>query len=300
MNKKTAPFFILTAGVCWGFMGVFVRKLENYDFSPLQIASIRIIIGGLLFFLITLIFDRSKLKINPKDIGWFLAHGLIGVLFFTIFYFKTISVASLSLAAILLYTAPIMVMIMSIIFFKEKINLKKIIAVIMAFAGCVLVTGIGGNMNVSVKAVGMGLLSGFGYALYSIIGTVQLKKYNSLTVTTYAFLGASVGAIFVCNPPDVINKIAAAPKISRLILLLIATVIVSVIVPYISYTYGLSKVKASAASIMASIEPVVATLVGFSVFKEKPSLVSIIGILLVLGAIAVININFKNQSEEDE
>ena len=51
--KKSAPLFVLAAGTLWGIMGIFVRTLSGYGFSSLQIASLRILFGALLFLLIT-------------------------------------------------------------------------------------------------------------------------------------------------------------------------------------------------------------------------------------------------------
>ena len=109
--KKFAPMFVLSAGTLWGVMGVFVRKLGTYGFSPLQIACLRILFGAVLFLLITAIFRRDLLKIQPRDVGLFLGMGLLSLLLFTVCYFTTINLASLSVAAILLYTSPIWVML---------------------------------------------------------------------------------------------------------------------------------------------------------------------------------------------
>lgn len=198
--KRLAPVFILIAGTLWGIMGIFVRTLGTYGFTSIQIASMRIIGGAVLFAVITAVTDREKLKICVKDMVWFLGMGIGSILMFTVCYFTTMSISSLSVAAILLYTAPVMVMLMSLVLFHEKMTGKKFAALIMAFAGCVLVSGLGGDMRLSAGALGLGLLSGFGYGLYSILGTYVLKKYNPLTVTTYAFLCGGVGALLVCKP----------------------------------------------------------------------------------------------------
>lgn len=90
---------------------------------------------------------------------------------FTYCYFRTMQTTSLSVAAVLLYTAPIMVTIMSVPLFKEKLTASKVAACVLAFTGCIFVTGLLGNAQaVSASGILTGLLSGFGYALYSIFG----------------------------------------------------------------------------------------------------------------------------------
>lgn len=288
--KKTAPVCIIIAGILWGIMGVFVRKLGTYGFTSIQIASLRIIVGALIFLLLTAVMDREKLRIHIRDMGWFLGLGIASILLFTVCYFTTISMASLSVAAILLYTAPIMVMVMSLVLFREKLTVRKTAALLLAFAGCILVTGLGGDMKLSAAAVGFGLMSGFGYGLYSILGTYVLRKYSPVTVTTYAFLCGGAGALLVCDPSDLVSKVQRSDEKGILILLIFLTAFVTAVLPYLFYTIGLASLKASSASIMASVEPVVATIAGVVVFHEALTPMSFLGIVLVLAAITVLNL----------
>lgn len=287
--KKFAPMFVLSAGTLWGVMGVFVRKLGTYGFSPLQIACLRILFGAVLFLLITAIFRRDLLKIQPRDVGLFLGMGLLSLLLFTVCYFTTISLASLSVAAILLYTSPIWVMLMSAVCFREKITRRKLLCAAMAFGGCVLVSGIGSAASLSPMVIVTGLLSAVGYGLYSIFGTFALRKYQPLTVTTYAFLFGAAGALLLCNPAQIARVICESGQPGRLVLLITVTAFVTAVLPYLLYTVGLSRMRASAAAIMASIEPVVATTAGALVFGEALTVPAFAGIALVLGAIVVLN-----------
>ena len=287
--KKVAPMFVLSAGTLWGVMGVFVRKLGTYGFSPLQIACLRILFGAVLFLLITAIFRRDLLKIQPRDVGLFLGMGLLSLLLFTVCYFTTISLASLSVAAILLYTSPIWVMLMSAVCFREKITRRKLLCAAMAFGGCVLVSGIGSAASLSPMVIVTGLLSAVGYGLYSIFGTFALRKYQPLTVTTYAFLFGAAGALLLCNPAQIARVICESGQPGRLVLLITVTAFVTAVLPYLLYTVGLSRMRASAAAIMASIEPVVATTAGALVFGEALTVPAFAGIALVLGAIVVLN-----------
>ena len=287
--KKFAPMFVLSAGTLWGVMGVFVRKLGTYGFSPLQIACLRILFGAVLFLLITAIFRRDLLKIQPRDVGLFLGMGLLSLLLFTVCYFTTISLASLSVAAILLYTSPIWVMLMSAVCFREKITGRKLLCAAMAFGGCVLVSGIGSAASLSPMVIVTGLLSAVGYGLYSIFGTFALRKYQPLTVTTYAFLFGAAGALLLCNPAQIARVICESGQPGRLMLLITVTAFVTAVLPYLLYTVGLSRMRASAAAIMASIEPVVATTAGALVFGEALTVPAFAGIALVLGAIVVLN-----------
>ena len=134
-----------------------------------------------------------------------------------------------------------------------------------------------------------GLLSAVGYGLYSIFGTFALRKYQPLTVTTYAFLFGAAGALLLCNPAQIARVICESGQPGRLVLLITVTAFVTAVLPYLLYTVGLSRMRASAAAIMASIEPVVATTAGALVFGEALTVPAFAGIALVLGALVVLN-----------
>lgn len=289
--KKFLPAIaIISAGVLWGLIGMFVRFLNGFGFTGFEITAARGTATFVILFVYILIKDKSLFKIKLKHIWYFFGTGILSFVLFNICYMYTISVTSIAVTGILLYTAPIFVMIMSVIFFKEKLTAKKLIALSIAFLGCVLVTGIGGEMNLPLVGLLTGLGSGIGYALYTIFGRVALKHYHPITVTFYTFAFVALGTLPFLNYGHIGNVTAggAAP-----ILLLITTAVLTGIVPYVLYTTGLKYTMASTASIMASIEPVVAAVSGVIIFGETIPFVGIIGICCVIAAIVLLNINTK-------
>ena len=133
----------------------------------------------------------------------------------------------------------------------------------------------------------------FCYALYSIFGRVALKKYDSSTVTFYTFLFAFIGTIFVVDLKDLTATVMSAPLSLPLAIVFAA---ISAVLPYVFYTYGLKYTEAGKASIIATLEAVVASVAGILVFNEKIQPAGIIGILLVLFAVAMLNTKNKLNS----
>ena len=293
MGNKSAlgNILIIVAGLFWGSMGIFVRHLNVLGFSSIQVACLRLTTAGVIFALILLIKDRKGFRIKARDIPLFLALGLVSILFFTCCYFTAIRLMTMSTAAILLYTSPIWVMILAIIFLKEKITLQKILALILAFAGCILVSGFGGKVTLIGILVGLG--SGLGYGLYSIFGTFALKKYSPYTVTCYTFLIAGLGSVFAANPIDLFAKLSAVENKPALIGFVLLTAVVTAVIPFLLYTLGLNMTTAGKAAVLATVEPAAATLFGFFVMKETVGPVAICGIFLVFAAILVLSIKKK-------
>ena len=171
----------------------------------------------------------------------------------------------------------------------ETVTLSQVTAVgELAFAGCVLVSGISGE-GMTLTGLLIGLGSGIGYGLYSILGTIALRKYSPFTVTTYTFLFAAAGSWIICKPGDMVSKFTAAPNPMWLLFFCCLTALVTAVIPFLAYTMGLRTVEASKAGIIATIEPMVATLVGILVFSEPLTFLSGLGILLILSAVIVLN-----------
>ena len=290
--KNKALFAVLAAGTFWGTMGFFARSLYAAGFGPLEVAQTRITTGLLLVGLYILLFNRSQFKVKLKDIWCFLGTGIVSLLLFSTCYFSALNYTSLAVVAILLYTAPFFVMLMSLVLFKEKMNGKKVFALLLAFTGCVLVSGVGGDESFSWIGILLGLGSGFFYALYSIFGRYAINRgYGAWTMTFYTFLFCSIGCAFLSDW-QVIGSVMAADSAN--ILWVLGLGFVTAFLPYVLYSTGLEHMESSKASILASVEPVVSALFGVFVFHETMSLWGVLGIVMVLGAIVVLNIKMKS------
>ncbi len=291
--KKYAPFLIVLAACLWGTMGLFVRRLGAMGLGSMEIVECRCLVSTLILFPLTAWKDRRQLRICAKNLWPLVGSGIFSIILFNYCYFSTISVMNLSAAAILLYTAPIFVMLMSVILFQEKLNLRRLLALGMAFSGCCLVSGIASaTASLSVGGILLGLGSGFGYALYSVFSRFSINQgLSSITITDYTFLFAALAGLFLAD----LSAICQAVREYSVVLLgfLVLYCIVTTVLPYLLYTTGLSFVDNGPASVMASVEPVVATILGFLVFSETPTVSALCGMVLVLLALGLLSLGEK-------
>ena len=277
-------------------MGIFVRALGKYGLSSIQIVCLRLTVAAVVFAALHAVLERDKLWISPRDIPLFLGLGLGSILFFTVCYFTAINMMPLSTAAILLYTSPIWVMLMSCVFFREKLTGAKLTALVLCLAGCVLVSGVGSSERLGLRGLLLGLGAGFGYALYSIFGRCAIDRgYSSWTITFYTFVFCSLGCAPLTGWHLIAGTLAAQP---RLIAWALAMALLTGFLAYILYTKGLEGMPSSRASILASVEPVTSAVIGTIVFHEPLSLAAVCGIVLVLGGIAVLSVRLPGKKRE--
>ena len=175
--------------------------------------------------------------------------------------------------------------VLSAILWKEPITKRKLLTLAMTLLGCACVCGVfAGDLSITPVGVLLGLGAGFFYALYSIFGRYALAHYPSMTVTVWTFLFAGPASLVLLRPAE----LALAFRQPKLWLVAAGLVVFSTVLPYIFYTRGLSRVESGKASIMASLEPVVAALAGVLVFGEPMSGLTLAGIALVLAGVVIL------------
>lgn len=290
--KTKAYLYIIASAVFWGLIGLFVRTLAAQGFTSMQIVSIRAVVSALLMIPILLKMGTHHFKINLKTILPVVGMGVVSLTFSNFCYFNCIELSSLAVAALLLYTAPIFVMLMSLALFGESFNLAKGLALGATFLGCAFVTGVfDSEVSLSLAGLLFGLGSGIGYALYSIFGKFAIRNYSTLTITTYAFIFASVSSIPLANFTGDLKYFDSTTIWSALGLAALSTVI-----PYLLYTWGLEEVEAGRASILATVEPLVAAAVSIAIFSEPVTLHKLIGTLLICSSIILLNMPKKKKA----
>lgn len=293
--KQLLYLMPIISGAMWGSAGIFVRKLTEQGMNSYTVVSVRVILAVLILAVWLGIYDRNLLKIKLKDLWIFVAGGVVGMFGLNICYNFAISELSLSLAAVLLSLSPVFVLFMAAILFKEKITSKKVICMTIAIAGCVLASGVlesASTMRWSVKGIIVGIIGAFFYGLYGIISKTAMERgYHAFTTTFYCLFMVMLVVIPLTNWKLVTNVVVANP-IKMSVFLVIHSLCTSVL-PYILYTFSIRYIDAGMASILASGEPVAAMIFGVIFFSEIPTVLSVVGIVLVIVALALLSMPDK-------
>lgn len=283
----------ISAGMFWGTTGTFVRLLSSLGLGNMDIAAIRNILSLIVIALILMLRNRKLFLLHMKDCWIFIVAGLVTNVLFSHFYFSTVTHSALSVASVLLYTSPVMVMLMALFLFKEALTFRKITACILALLGCFFVTGAAGySGNVPSASIITGLLAALCFGLYSILSRIAINKgYRTLTIVFYTYFFAAIGVLIPADLPNIASTVSQANSIE--LLTLAGMAFCTTIFPYILYTASVEKCGASKSAIMSSTEPVVETIFGAVVFSEQIKISGVFGIILVISAIITLNMPEK-------
>ncbi|MBW8349042.1 DMT family transporter [Bacillus sp. IITD106] len=286
---------VAMAALLWGAIAIFVKKLSFYDFTEMEIVAIRVSFA-FLWLLPIVLFMRKKrqLAIHFKNIWYFIGTGLCSIVFFNWAYFKAMNMMSISLAVMLLYTAPAFVAVLSAIFLKERVTKKKAFAVLTTIIGCTIIALAGKEIGGNWSTLGfiIGLCSGLGYALYTIFGKIALRNYDSFIITFYTFF---VSTLTLLPFFPYWKKAASLPLEAWIYMAGLG--LFPTVVAYLLYTYGLKGIEGSIASILATVEPISAVVIGVTLYQEKLLLGQIIGAIMILSSIVIIS-NWSRRRRE--
>lgn len=302
---------IALSGIIWASTGPILRSLESRGFSPIDIVLGRalfslLFMGAVLLFLH---YQKSRRKHLPQiyetplvpctgDIPVFLALGFLAVVLSQVTYFYALSLTSVAVAVTLNYTAPFFVMVISHFVYKEPITRDKVISLVSAMIGVMLVSGFIGQDFRELKAHVLGivtaLLSGASYGLQTVVYKKVGTRYGPLALNFYTMASGSaillLGlSIIQRRIPTILVRLCRADLTAWLLFAMVG--LGPGAIAFILFSHGINKVEATKGSIVAMSEPIAACFIGYFVLGENLSWTQVLGVVLVLGAIISMSIS---------
>ena len=287
MIKKRAFLFIIAAGVFWGTSGIFVHFMAPYGFSSLQMTAVRGTVSFLSMAIFLLCGQPSLFRASIRELLLYAGCGL-GFFGTAACYYAAMQIAGVSTAVMLMYTAPVLVMLYSVLFLGERFTLLKGVSVLCMLVGCAFVSGVIGGIRFEGLGILLGFLSALFYAAYNVFTKIALRRgATAKTVTLYTFLFMAGAAVVSCRPTEIVTHAAKAPI--AVLALSVGLGIVTSVLPYFLYALALRELPAGTASALSIVEPMAATLFSVLLFRERLRFYSCIGILLILLAVILLS-----------
>jgi len=294
MRNAKGYLCVMAAALMWASCGTAGKALFEGGMTPFELVQIRITLAALLLGITLLVAAASHLRIRLRDLGYFVLLGSVGMALVQGTYFYTISKIQVAAAILIQYLSPFFVAFYSICFWKERLTLPKLVAVLLSFGGCYLVVG-GYNLDLLyMNRVGIlvGVLSSVLFAGYSLLGERGMHRYGPWTVLFYALLFATF-SWHVLHPP--FHYLVAGFTRAQWGWILYISVI-GTILPFGLYFVGVNYIRSTRASITATLEPISAGFMAFFLLGETLEAMQILGGTLVIAAVVLLQL----RQERDE
>lgn len=275
-------FYVLAAALMWGVIGIFAKEVLAEGVDALEIAFWRAALAWVMFLVHAAV--KRQLAVTRHDLPLLFSFGIVCVTLFYGSYQLAIRDVGMALSAVLLYTAPAWVAFLSWLVLKEQMTPTKTACVLMTIAGVTCISlgpklASGGTITLNLFGLVAGLVAGFTYALYYILGKKYLYKYHTPTIFVYAMpFGAALLMPFI----------DFQPKSAYAWTMLTSMAAVTSYGAFTAYYAGLRRLEATHASIIATFEPVVAAVLAYAMFGETFSLLGYVGSSLIIAAVILV------------
>lgn len=283
---RRGVLLIVGAAALWGSLGVAGRFAFGAGLTPLAVAFYRAALAFLVVAAVTGLLTPRGLRIRRADVWLFALFGLVGIAVFFFVYLFAISKTTVATAAILLYTAPAWVLVLSRIAFAEPLTRAKLWALGLAFVGCLLVVRADdvAALRLTLPGVAAGLASGLTYALYSVFGKTALRRYPPQITLTYAL---GFGSLFLGIAAAATGQLDAGSLRTGWPMLAYLGLVTTLLAQFL-YLSGLREVETGRASLIATLEPVVAAGLGYLLLRERLELPQLLGGAAVLSGVLLV------------
>lgn len=279
---------VVLATAFWSTSGIFISLVvEGTGITPIGLAFWRDI--STFFFLVlgVGILKPDLLKVRRRDYPWLAAMGAISIGFFHVLWNISVLVIGVSVATVIQCNAPIFVTLMAWIIWGESLTRYKIIAILLASLGIVLISGVNSLESAKIPLYGLvvALSSAIFYGSFSLFGKKLVGDYSPWTILTYVFGFATLALL-----PFQLGRPVPLPQEPVTYFYFLALVVVTTITGFGLYTNSLSRLEASIASIVSNTEVPFAAILSYIILGERLDAWQILGALLVVGGVSLISI----------
>lgn len=279
---------VLLATACWSTSGLFISLIvRESGISPWGLAFWRDL-GTFTCLLVGIIIlgSGSDLRVKRRDVPWLAAMGAISIGLFHVMWNMAVLINGVSVATVIQANAPIFVTVMAWLLWREPLTRRKLIAIVLAFAGTVLIARLDGLGATQITLFGLliALAAAFAYGGFSLFGKKLVGDYGSWTILLYAF---GFGALVLL--PFQIGVAIPRPLPPRVWGYYAGLILLSTISGFALYTTGLRRLQASVAAIVATTEVLFAAAVSYVALGERLDGWQILGAVLVVGGVILLS-----------
>jgi drug/metabolite transporter (DMT)-like permease len=283
--RTSGPLFCLLSAAAFGAMAIFGKYAYDAGVTVGDLLLVRFAMAAAV--LLPLAFATGALRgLGGRAVLAALAMGAVGYATQAGLFFLALERMDASLLALVLYTYPAFVLVGAVLLGREKATRKRVLALVVALSGTVLVLEGAGGGAVDALGVAMGVGAALAYTTYILVGDKVLAGTPPLALSALVCAGATVTFLLVSVPSGGPELAFAAEGWGWLA----AIALVSTVAAVIAFFAGLERVGPSAAAILSTLEPVVTVGLAAAAFGESLAGLQLAGAGLVLSAVVVMQL----------
>lgn len=294
-NPRLGYALVILGAVAFGINGAVSRVAMRSGLTPESFTTMRITGATIVFALAALIWRRSALR-PPKGAALLLvaALGLVGVVSLQLTYNIAINRLPLGIALLIEYLAPVLVVLWVRFVRGERVRNRMWAAIVLSVVGIATVGQVWQGLDFDTLGMVMALLAAVSFASYFLIGEHNVGFDDPLRVVLWAFVFGTVvmnaiSPIWHVSGLNVDANLLGTLDAHAVPLLLVVgwVVVLGTVTPFFLQLVALQHIPATIVTVIATLEPVIAVVLGWVWFKESLTAIQVVGGILVLCGIGL-------------
>ena len=282
-SSAISYFSILGALVIWSSSFVAI-KIAYETFPPITLGAVRFVVATLILGALTLL-SRNRVKLEKKDIGTVALSGLMGITLYAVLQNIAMQWTSASSATLIIASYPAITLLLESLIYKVKMNLFKIIGILIAIAGVVILSYVKADTRQQGELLGVVLLlvAGIAWAFYNFLTKKVVNRYPSISLLFYQTL---FGTIFMAPLALFERANWAPPTVLSFSMMLFLGLFCSVLA-FLLYNNGLKKLPASSVTSMLNLVPIFGVFFSWVLLGEQVTLRKVIGGVIIIAGVMI-------------
>jgi drug/metabolite transporter (DMT)-like permease len=286
-SHRTALLTVVASAVCFATLGILQTWAYQHGAEPTSMLAVRFALAAAVMAAVQLVRDPKAMRVSKGDLLRFVAMSVTGYGSASLCYAFANKMIGTPITTVLLYTYPAMVSVIGWAFLSERFPPRRIVAVLLTFAGCALVAGVlGAGGRLAPLGLALGLGAGLGYAIFNVLSYRTMRDTPRLTAMAYTFAFSAVEMAVVASLTGTLPTVAGWDATAWLsVLVMVAIPTVAAIMLYLG---GIKRLGASQAAVISTLELPFAVVFASLAFPGKQLLpMQWLGAAVVLGGVVL-------------
>ncbi|MFD3156005.1 DMT family transporter [Haloimpatiens sp. FM7330] len=293
MKKINGIFYIMFSAASFGIMPILAKIAYNDGANAVTVLVFRFFLAAVILFPYILI-KKLNLKLSKKQFVHIFIYGAINNSATCLTLFLSYNYMSVGMATTMHFIYPVVVTVLAVLIYKEKLYKGKVIALLCSVIGIYCLVG-GSHANIDIKGVILAVSSGIFYGLYIIgVGHSEIKNMDTFLATFYISVFVS-SILFIYG--QVTNEFVLNIKLCSFLCML-GIAFISTVVALVTFLKGVQIIGSSNAAVLSTLEPIVSMILGIIVLKESMTITIVIGSIMILISVIVITLCEKKRIEK--
>lgn len=288
---------VLASATCFALTSILIKAAYELGLNPMQVIALQSWMASFLLLIYALFFQRQIFKISRRTLMIMIFQGVVGSLGTSVLYAYALKFLPVSVAILLLYLYPALVVAAGVLFWHKRVGRQELIALLLTLSGTTMASGVfSGVQEVAFIGILLGLASAISYAVFNVVGEMAMAEVTPLAAMSFSQWICSLALVFLLKGDFM--SIPWHDVRTWEMGFLLATV--ASIFPFYMILVGIDRIGSDQAAILSTFELPMTFILAAIFLKEFPTLNQWIGGVLVLGGILLLNWRSKGEHRNEE